>query len=71
MRSIVQFLWVCGTMIMLLAGIELAKGTTLAEALPFAVGWGLLSSAIFVGSRYYRARRGIACAACADETKPN
>jgi hypothetical protein len=66
MKSIVQFLWVCGTMIMLLAGIELIKGHTLAEALPFAIGWGLLSSAIFVGSRYYQARKGVGCAACGD-----
>jgi hypothetical protein len=66
MKSVTQFLWVCGTMIMFLAAIELLKGHSVAEALPFAASWGFLSAAIFAGSRYYQARKGVRCALCDD-----
>lgn len=69
MKSIKQFFWMSGTMVMLLTGMELFKGRPLEDALPFAFGWGLLSAGIFAGSRYVQARRGIACAVCKDDTK--
>ncbi len=69
MKSFRQFLWVCGTMIMLLAGIEFIKGHPIAEALPFAASWGFLSAAIFAGSRYYQSRRGVRCALCDDHSQ--
>lgn len=57
MRSIMQFLWMFGTMVMLLAGIEQVKAHALEQALPFAVGWALLSLAIVVKDTNYSSHR--------------
>ena len=61
-----RFLWVTGIVFMIWMGVELLKGGSLEDGLASAFGWALLSSAIFTGSRYYNARRGIACALCRD-----
>ncbi len=67
MKSIRNFFWMGGAMVLLLTGSELLKGNPLDEALVFALGWGLLSAGIFAASSYYRARKGIRCALCHDE----
>ena len=61
-----RFLWMTGMVFMILMGAALLKGGTLEDGLSGAFGWALVSAAIFTGSRYYYARRGVACALCKD-----
>ena len=61
-----RFLWMTGMSTMLLLGVELLKGHALEDSLSFAFLWGLIASTLFTGSRYYNARKGVACALCKD-----
>ena len=46
--------------------VELLKGHELPNAISFGLGWGVLASAVFTGTRIYRSRRGQHCAICND-----
>ncbi|MES2149116.1 MAG: hypothetical protein V4508_04895 [Pseudomonadota bacterium] len=61
-----RFLWATGMAWMFLMGVYLLRGASVDEVLSEAFVWALVSSAVFTGSRYYKARRGIACALCKD-----
>lgn len=49
---------------MLLAGVHLFKGHSLADALWHGVVWGGISSLLFTGAAYYRYRKNQHCALC-------
>jgi predicted anti-sigma-YlaC factor YlaD len=57
-----QFLLASSTMFAILVGVDMLKGASFSDAWPSALAWALVASAIFIGSRYQRARKGIACA---------
>jgi hypothetical protein len=61
-----RFLWVTGIVCMILIAAALLRGRSLDTALSESFAWALVASAIFTGSRYYKARKGIACALCRD-----
>jgi hypothetical protein len=61
-----RFLWVTGIVAMTLLAAALLRGRSLDTALSESFGWALVSAAIFTASRYYQARKGIACALCKD-----
>ena len=46
--------------------VELLKGHEPVAAIYFGLGWGILASAIFTGTRIYRSRKGQQCAVCND-----
>lgn len=46
--------------------VGLLKGRAPDAALTFAAGWSAITTAIFVGTRAVRSRRGEACALCQD-----
>jgi multisubunit Na+/H+ antiporter MnhG subunit len=62
-----QFLLAAGTMFLLLAAVDLMRGDSLAATWPATLGWSAAAAAIFVGSRWHQASRGIGCAVCKDE----
>jgi hypothetical protein len=59
-----QYAVAASTMFALLVGVDMAKGTAFADAWPSALAWAVLSSAIFIGARYYKAKQDSACAVC-------
>ena len=61
-----RYLWVTGMVFMVLMTVDLLKGGTLEEGLSSAFGWALVTAAVFTGTRYHHARKGIACAMCRD-----
>jgi hypothetical protein len=54
-------------MFLLLAAVDLMRGDSLAATWPATLGWSAAAAAIFVGSRWRQASRGIGCAVCKDE----
>lgn len=61
-----RFCGMAAVAFMVLAAVSLLRGRALEAALAESAIWALVSSAIFTGSRYYQARKGIACALCND-----
>jgi hypothetical protein len=64
-----QFLLASSTMFAILVGVDMLKGTSFDDAWPSALAWALVASAIFIGSRYHRTRKAIACATREDPPK--
>jgi len=46
--------------------IQLLKQHTIEESIIFAATWSLLSTTVFIVSRFFQSRRGIECALCND-----
>jgi hypothetical protein len=61
-----RFLAVFGAAAGVLCAIQIAKGHPFEAALQFGAAWGLASAAMLIGVRYYKARKGVACAICRD-----
>jgi len=61
-----RFATLAGGAFVILVAVGLLKGRLLEDVLPGALGWALLSAAIFTVARYRSARRGQACALCGD-----
>lgn len=64
-----QYVLAATTMCALLVAIGLLRGESFDAAWPGALAWATASASIFVGSRYWQARKG-SCAMCKDTTKP-
>lgn len=62
------FLVVAVAFVCLLAA-SLLRGRPLEKALTESLTWAMIASAIFTGSRYTRAKKGIACALCKDSVE--
>ncbi len=67
-----RFLWVAGIAFMVLMAAALLRGRSVDTAQSESFIWALVTAGVFTGSRYYQARKGIACALCNDtvEDKP-
>jgi hypothetical protein len=63
-RWAAQYVLAASTMFALLVVVDIAKGTAFADAWPSALAWSVLSSAIFIGARYYKAAQNAECAVC-------
>jgi len=60
-----QYLLAAGTMFALLVAVDvLLRGEALDTGWRESLAWSVVASAIFIGSRYYRASRGATCAMC-------
>jgi hypothetical protein len=63
---ITRLLMVMTLVFSILLAMEVLKGGTLQAGWPSALIWAGISAAVFTGSRYYQARKGLACALCRD-----
>jgi hypothetical protein len=52
-----QFLLAAGSLFALLVIADLVNGTAFAHAWPGALAWAVVAAAVFIGSRYHRARK--------------
>jgi hypothetical protein len=59
-----QFVLACATMCALLVAVGLLRGEVFAEHWLENLAWAGAAAAIFVGSRYWQARKGAQCAVC-------
>ncbi len=57
------------TMFCILVIAELLKGHGLRAALIFSVIWSAISTSVYVVTRIYYFRKGVACPACNDHSK--
>lgn len=62
-----QYLLAAGTMFALLVVVDLMRGEAFAASWPGSLLWAATAAAIFVGSRYRQARKGVDCALCKDK----
>ncbi|OYO28651.1 hypothetical protein [Janthinobacterium sp. PC23-8] len=65
-----RYLLASGILFIILTVVEYSKGTTSSADILSALAWSLIASAIFIGSKYWRFRKAIACASCSDAVKP-
>lgn len=63
-----QYLIAASTMFGLLVAIEVSGGAAFADAWAEALTWAATAAAVFVGSRWWQARRNARCAICKDDT---
>ncbi len=63
---VLRFFKVFAGVFILLFAIHLIKGNQILNSSIFAVIWAFLSTSVFVGSRVYQSRKGIACELCND-----
>jgi hypothetical protein len=61
-----QFLIAVITMFVLLTVVAVVRGQPFEQSWAESLIWALVSSAIFIGSRYRKARKGEDCALCDD-----
>ncbi len=52
--------------LVILVIVELLKGHTLFESVIFALLWSTISTTIFIATRLYYSRKGVACDLCND-----
>lgn len=64
-----QYLLAAGSMFALLLAVDMAQGTVFADAWVSALAWAATAAAIFIGSRYWQARKGADCAMCKDTSR--
>lgn len=66
---IVRYLLAAGLLSAILVVVEYSKGTPTPVDLFSAVGWSMLAAALFVGTRYWNARKNKACAMCVESSE--
>jgi hypothetical protein len=65
-RWVRHFLMALGASTVFLLAVYVMRGMDLDRAIREAAMWGLIAASIFIGGRYYNAKRGKACALCRD-----
>ena len=61
-----RFITVAAGAFVVLLAVELLKGHGWKAGAAFSALWSLISTTVFVVTRVYYARRGVACAVCMD-----
>lgn len=61
-----RFFLVAAITFSILLAASLLRGRPVDKALTESITWAMITSAIFTGSRYTSARKGIACKLCKD-----
>lgn len=64
---ITRYLLASGILFIILALVEVSKGATSRNDILSALAWALVASAIFIGSKYWRARKQLACTVCSTD----
>ena len=59
-----QYLLAASSMFLLLEVTDMLRGEAFGAAWRESLAWAVLAAAIFIGSRYYQAKRGAACRVC-------
>jgi hypothetical protein len=59
-----HYLLAAGSMFLLLLVVDIIKGRNWQESWLNPLAWAVCAAAIFIGSRYHKARKGIACQVC-------
>ena len=67
---ITRYLLASGILFLILFLVDLSKGATTRNEVLLTLAWSLAAGAIFVGSKYWRARKNEACLPCAEGRKP-
>jgi len=62
-----RYLLASGILFIILAVVEYSKGTPTQTDILSALAWSLVASAIFIGSKYWRYRKAVACAMCSGD----
>lgn len=63
-----RYLLASSILFIILAVVEYSKGEPSKESILSALAWSLVASAMFIGSKYWRYRKAVACATCSDAT---
>ena len=61
-----RFLVIAGLVTLIIVCSKLLRGFALEQVLAESFLWGLVSATILIATRYYYARKGVACAMCRD-----
>ena len=64
-----QFLLASSTMFGLLVVIDLLRGEPFATSWVESLVWAVVAAALFIGSRYRQARKGIECGLCENDLR--
>lgn len=59
-----QYLLAASSMFLLLEVVDMLGGDAFGANWRESMAWAVLASAIFIGSRYYQAKRGAQCRPC-------
>ncbi|MGK5040679.1 hypothetical protein ACQ4WQ_10065 [Janthinobacterium sp. GB1R12] len=62
-----RYLLASSILFTILTVVDYSKGNTSMTTLLGALAWSLVASAIFIGSKYWRYRKAVACAACSGD----
>jgi heme/copper-type cytochrome/quinol oxidase subunit 3 len=62
-----RYLLASSILFIILAVVEYSKGSANQASLLSALAWSLVASAIFVGSKYWRYRKAVACETCSGD----
>jgi hypothetical protein len=63
------YLLAASSMFALLMATDLLRGRTVADSWVEQLAWSVTSAAIFIGARYQKVRKGVACGVCDVVTK--
>ena len=69
MYWITRYLLASGILFGILVTVELTKDKTSTADVLSALAWALVASAIFIGSKYWRVRKALACTPCSGKPK--
>lgn len=63
-----QYLLAASSMFLLLEAVDTLRGEAFGAAWRESLAWAVLAAAIFIGSRYYAAKKATPCVVCPDRT---
>lgn len=61
-----QYLLAASSMFLLIEAIDTLRGEAFGTAWRESLAWAVLAAAIFIGSRYYQAKKATPCIVCPD-----
>ena len=62
-----RYLLASSILFIILTVVDYSKGNVGKASLLGALAWSLVASAIFIGSKYWRYRKAVACATCSGD----
>lgn len=62
-----RYLLASSILFIILTVVDYSKGNTNLTTLLGALAWSLVASAIFIGSKYWRHKKAIACSTCSGD----
>jgi hypothetical protein len=62
-----QYLLAASSMFLLIEAVDALRGEAFGAAWRESLAWAVLAAAIFIGSRYYQAKKAMPCVVCPDQ----